>query len=269
MPGGDAAAAREDAAPVRFRRQRGRAGQRRLADARQSHPANISVSASRSACCSASCSPSASSLCRRSSTRCARSGSATAGCCACPMSIAFVLLALQPRHRRLRPALRPICLCRAALRAELGRARRLDQGRRVHQSRPADDPAGRAQRERGAPISTACSCAPRAAAAGRSRSPPTAAPSSPPTIPTRSCFRLTNGRLVHDAPGYRAPRVLSFVQPRSADQPAGDRDLPRPRQRHQGADPARARPDRPQPRRSPSSGATRSAPISISAWSRW
>ena len=30
--------------------------------------------------------------------------------------------------------------------------------------------------------------------------------------PDTILFRLTNGRLVHDAPGYRVPRVLSFVQ---------------------------------------------------------
>jgi lipopolysaccharide export system permease protein len=30
--------------------------------------------------------------------------------------------------------------------------------------------------------------------------------------PDTILFRLSNGRLVHDAPGYRAPRVLSFVQ---------------------------------------------------------
>ena len=83
---GDAAAARQDAAAVRFRGQRGRAGQRRLADARQSdprisrprhpgradarHPARLPQAGA----------------CPRSSTRCARSASATAGCCASPIS---------------------------------------------------------------------------------------------------------------------------------------------------------------------------------------
>ena len=57
-------------------------------------------------------------------------------------------------------------------------------------------------------------------------------------------FRLTNGRLVHNAPDYRAPRVLSFAAARSADQPARDREFPRPRRRHQGADHPRAAPAR-------------------------
>ena len=75
-----------------------------------------------------------------------------------PYLYALVLLVAQFRHRRLRPALRPICLSEPALRAALGRARRLDQGRRVHQSRPADDAARRAQRESAAPTCTASSC---------------------------------------------------------------------------------------------------------------
>ena len=86
--------------------------------------------------------------------------------------------------------------------------------------------------------------------------------------PDTILLRLANGRLVHDAPGYRIPRVLRFVQhdlPINLPAIANFRCA---RQRHQGADFARARPHRPRPQCCPSSGAMRRAPISISAWSR-
>ena len=206
----------------------------------------------------------------RARQRCARSGSATGGCCACPISIAVALLALNFAIVGFVQPLRPLCLSAAALRAALGRARRLDQGRRVHQSRPADDPAGRAQRERGTDSARRLRRAPRRATAGRiavtADRGTFLATDDPDTIllPARPTAGWSTTR-----PSYRAPRVLSFVQhDLPIDLPAIER-VPRPRRRHQGADHPRAVPARRRRRRCRRRGATRPAPISISGWSRW
>ena len=107
--------------------------------------------------------------------------------------------------RRLPPAQGPICLSETALRTELGRARRLDQGRRVHQSRPRHDAARRAQRKsRHRPL--------RRVPAHRqpqrphaSRPPPSAARFLATDDPDTILFRLTNGRLVNNRPITACP----------------------------------------------------------------
>jgi lipopolysaccharide export system permease protein len=94
-----------------------------------------------------------------------------------------------------------------------------------------------------APIFTASSCA--SPASGRTVAVSAdrgtfLATDDPDTI----LLRLTNGRLVHNAPDYRVPRVLSFVQhDLPIDLPAIEA-LPRPRRRHQGDDHRRAVPAR-------------------------
>ncbi|CAA9492198.1 MAG: Lipopolysaccharide export system permease protein LptF, partial [uncultured Sphingomonadaceae bacterium] len=137
-PRGHAAAAGQDAAPVRFRRVGGRARGGGLADARQPDP-RISVAghSDRAAARHAARVPQArADVGARQPAR--RRDELRA---AAPRTV-YVrgrAAAAQLPDRRLRPAARTLRVRGAALRASLGRARRVDQGRRVHQARQAHD----------------------------------------------------------------------------------------------------------------------------------
>ena len=187
-----------------------------------------------------------------------------------PYIYAIVLMAANVCHRRLRPALRPICLSGAALRAALGRARRLDQGRRVHQSRPADDACGssaarisgtdlhgvflRAERRDGRTVAVTADARhlPRHRRSQHDHLPADQRPAGP------RCARLSGRRACSASPAHDLPIDLPAIEEFRGRGNAA-----------QGADPPRARPARPRPAMRPRRGATRRAPISISAWSRW
>ena len=88
--------------------------------------------------------------------------------------------------------------------------------------------------------------------------------------PNTIILRLTNGTLIHDAPSYKTPRVLTFS---NHDLPI---DLPKIesfRRRGGGKDREYTIPELvrigARCRACPSSCATRAAPTSTSAWSRW
>ena len=120
-----------------------------------------------------------------------------------PYAYAIVADAAQLRHRQLCRALCPLPLRRPALRPSFGRARRGDQGRRVQPARPTADLAHRPQRGSRHPADGHLRPGRRPLRARRSRRPPRPAASSPPTIPTRSCFACTTASWSRNRPNSR------------------------------------------------------------------
>ena len=175
----------------------------------------------------------------------------------------------QFRHRQLRPAQAPITNIRACA-SSFARARSAPRSRSA--SSPISAAGSRfgssAARIGGTDLHGVFVRLDHPRRPHASRSPPIAAPSSPPTIPTPSCSACQRPHGPQRAELPDAARA-ALRPARSADRAADDRILPRPRRRHQGADRSRAgRGSAATPAR-PRRGATRPAPISISAWSRW
>ena len=185
--GGDAADPRQDAEAFPVCRRCRRPGQRGLADARQPAPRiSLARNPDRPDARNSARLPQARS-CRPSSTRCAESASATAGCCGFLTPIAIPLMILNLFIVGYLEPLIAISIRRPSLRLEVGSPWRGHQGRGVQPARPAADPQDRPQREEGDPAPGHFHPDGRQVRGDASRRPPSAVGSCRPTIPTQSC----------------------------------------------------------------------------------